>query len=207
MWTKRTKLVLAVISRSVDHPGGKVGLIFTSWRVLISCLTWPHTGIASLEHHPTNSGGKWATNSCSFIFKNKNKRQGGQLHRQWLVFCAHSLMPIKFYQQFQRVFIKGVTACPPVNEKSSPVQWFCVSGCWPPPSTPSPHSFVDHIYTHCVCCIDPPRHQLGAFNACILKCALCAEWACVQFADPLASRPLCSLTLRMCTLLRCECNL
>ncbi|KAA8580809.1 hypothetical protein FQN60_013767 [Etheostoma spectabile] len=33
----------------------------------------------------------------------------------------------------------------------------------------SPHSFVDHIYTHCVCCIDPPRHQLGAFNACILS--------------------------------------
>lgn len=30
MWTKRTKLVLAVISRSVDHPGGKVGLTFTS---------------------------------------------------------------------------------------------------------------------------------------------------------------------------------
>ena len=23
MWTKRTKLVLAVISRSVDHPGGE----------------------------------------------------------------------------------------------------------------------------------------------------------------------------------------
>lgn len=30
MWTKRTKLVLAVISRSVDHPGWKVGLTFTS---------------------------------------------------------------------------------------------------------------------------------------------------------------------------------
>lgn len=30
MWTKRTKLVLAVISRSVDHPGGKVALNLTS---------------------------------------------------------------------------------------------------------------------------------------------------------------------------------
>lgn len=38
MWTKRTKLVLAVISRSVDHPGGKVGLTFASWK---GGLTFP----------------------------------------------------------------------------------------------------------------------------------------------------------------------
>lgn len=30
MWTKWTKLVLAVISRSIGHPGGKVGLTFAS---------------------------------------------------------------------------------------------------------------------------------------------------------------------------------
>lgn len=30
MWTKRTKLVLAVISRSVDRPGGKVERTFAS---------------------------------------------------------------------------------------------------------------------------------------------------------------------------------
>lgn len=150
MWRKRTKLVLAVISRSVDHPGGKVGLIFTSWRVLISCLTWPHTGIASLEHQLTNSRGKWATDSCSFILKKKNKRQGGQLHRQRLVFCAHSLTPIKFYQQFQGVFLKGVTACPLVNEESSPVQWFCVSGCWPPLHPLSPQFCRSHLHPLCV---------------------------------------------------------
>lgn len=99
------------------------------------------------------------------------------------------------------------TACPPANEKSSPFQWFCVSG---PPLPFLLHSFVDHIYTHCVCCIDPPRHQLGAFNACVRECVFWAEKTlCDTFTGPSLleghfwiTR---SLTLRMC-LLRCECN-
>lgn len=59
-----------------------------------------------------------------------------------------------------------------------------------PPALP-PHSFVDHIYTHCVCCIDPPRHQLGAFNACILE---------VRLLSGESLRPVCRLPPQKATL-------
>lgn len=85
---------------------------------------------------------------------------------------------------------------------------FCVSRV-PHPSTL--HSSVDHIYTHCVCCVDPLRHQLGAVNVCILQCPFWAESTCVQFAGLLVheghSESLCSLRLRMRLLLHCKCNL
>lgn len=61
-------------------------------------------------------------------------------------------------------------------------QWFFVSES----SLPllSLKSFVDHIYTHCVCCIDLPRHQLGDFNACYSEVHhLRGQRACVWTAD------------------------
>lgn len=133
-----------------------------------------------------------------FILK---KRGGGPVA---LTVTSFSLMPIKFYHRTPESFCKGVTACPPVNEKSSPVQWFCVSE---PPRPPPPT--VLSITSTPIVCVVLTRQGINwvLLMPAFLKCAFWAERACVQFADSLPKRPLCSLTLRMCTLLRCECNL
>lgn len=129
--------------------------------------------------------------------KKKNRSKAVALRATRFFFCAHS---VQFW----------IGVWPHVLQWMRTLQAddFCVSRV--PPLRP-PQFCGSHLHPLCVCCIDPPRHQLGAFSVCILQCPLRAESASAQFAGLHArkghSESLSSLTLRMLLLLCCECNL
>lgn len=103
MWTKRTKLVLALIIRSVAHPVGKVrpasstsvGLYLsrfnmtTHWQIITGALP---------EQQPW-WGWWWWWAVSQWFFLNK------EASCNWprLDVCAHPLMPVNFYLRVQEL--------------------------------------------------------------------------------------------------------
>jgi len=175
MWTKRTKLVLAV-KKTVRRARSQENEGWANLSIPVCSVTCPHfnkpraTGLEPPElFHLTNQHGR-QTVSIFVLFCNPVKYE-----------------PLTF-ERGPREVLRHLFSCPPKSSRGHPREisvWAnhidlhvfscnqAISGSTSVVQTPHPphtHTVLSITSTPIVCVVlTLPRHQLGAFNVCILE--------------------------------------
>lgn len=205
MWTKRTKLVLAVISRSVGRPRreGRDGPSLPAGVYLYRFNMTPHwhsiTGAS-----PDNGRRQRGFPPAVVLFISKK--------RPVLIdsfFCAHPLNASKTFKSKESHLRRVLYGLHVLSISSDFVS---VDRPPHPLFLPPPPTVLSITSTPIVCVVLTRQGiNLGAFNACILECIFSERreslWPSCRLPPPKGHfGSLCPLTLRTCVLLHCECN-